>query len=339
MSSSAHLFGGGAQRHQFLYVANMRGGDVTIIEIPKHEIVGTIGADRVGHSPSDIVASADGRTVYLNRPEKEDVVGINTDTQELIFTAPVGGIPHYTTLSADGQLLFVPIFNYRRLEVIDLRAGRVIRTIPVGWGAYSTRLSHDGRLLYVGHLFGKRIIVIDVTSLNVVRTLRFPDGVLPFQISRDGRTLYVQLSNLHGFVVADAESGRIQQTVHMTPHLPVGTDIDFPFTVDQGLALSPDGKRLVAAGSTTDNLIVYSLPDMAVLANIAVGGNPSWVVIEPEGAFAYVTNRKDNTLSVISMADLQEVRRLKVGNYPQCMAFADFRPEFKRGHSVAQPSS
>jgi DNA-binding beta-propeller fold protein YncE len=39
-----------------------------------------------------------------------------------------------------------------------------------------------------------------------------------------------------------------------------------------------------------------------------VGGSPNWVVCDPEGKFAYVTNPKDDSVSVIDIAGVRECR-------------------------------
>ena len=49
--------------------------------------------------------------------------------------------------------------------------------------------------------------------------------------------------------------------------------------------------------------------------------------MEPNGRYALVSNRHDNAVSVIDVATLKEVRRIKVGAYPHGMAL---RPEDSR---------
>jgi len=56
-----------------------------------------------------------------------------------------------------------------------------------------------------------------------------------------------------------------------------------------------------------------------LLATIPGGRDPSWIVFSSDARFAYVTNRGSNDVSVISVAELTEVKRIKVGDYPQRM--------------------
>ena len=304
---------------EYLYVENTRGGDVTVISIPDHKIIGRIPATLVGGHPDDVVASKTGKVIYVNREDYEDVLAISTETEEVLFRVPVTGIPHHMTLSADERYLFVPIFNYPRLDVIDLEARTVAKSIPLGWGAHGTRLSPDGERLYVGHIFHERFTIVDVASLEVERVIDMPEGVRPFEISPDEEVIYTQLSNVHGVAVVDVESGNILKTVHMPPEMtPDQLKQPFPFTVNHGMALTKDGKTLLAAGSVTNNVVVYGLPEFTRLADIPVGVEPNWIIFNNDEKFAYVTNREDNTLSVISMDTLKEIKRIKnVGDYPQ----------------------
>ena len=221
----------------------------------------------------------------------------------------------------------MPIFNYPRLDVISTKDRSLIKSVELGWGAHGTRLSPNGKHLFVGHIFHERFTVVDVDTLELVRVIDMLEGVRPFEISPDGGLIYAQLSNVHGFVVVDVQTGEILQTVHMSPTMsPDEFSQPFPFTVNHGLALTPDGKTLLAAGSVTDNVVIYSLPDMRRLADIEVGREPNWIIFNNDISFAYVTNRGDDTVSVISMSELREIKRIEgVGNYPQRMdtAFVD----------------
>ncbi len=320
-----------AKEKEYLYVENTKGGDITIISIPEHKVVGSISADKVGGHPDDVIASRDGSTIYVNRVDNEDVLVIDTSTSRVLFSVPVTGIPHHMTLSKDEKHLYVPIFNYPRLDVIDLEKRQVIKSIPVGWGAHGTRLSRKGDKLFVGHIFHEAIYVIDTASLEVVRKLKFPDGVRPFELSADESEIYVQLSNLHGFVSMDLDSGKITRTINLPEVEPNQLAVPFPFTVNHGMAISRDGKLLLTAGSITNNVVAYSLPDFKRLAEIEVGAEPNWIIFNNDEKYAYVTNRVDDTLSVISTKTLKEIKRVKVGDYPQRMDTAVVpNPEFDR---------
>jgi YVTN family beta-propeller protein len=94
------------------------------------------------------------------------------------------------------------------------------------------------------------------------------------------------------------------------------------WVVNHGLGLTNDGKYLVANTSLSGFTAIYSVPDLKLVGTVPVAKEPNWVAFSHDGKYAYVSNRRDNTLSVISVADRMEVTRLKVGEFPQRMAVA-----------------
>ena len=312
---------------EILYVQNTFSGDITLIEIPSHEVIGRI---EVGKYPDDVVASPDGKVVYVNRinsaglerapnaGDSGEVIAISPIADQILWRVPVDGMPNHMTVTRDSRFLFVPFYNSLWVAVIDTEKHAVVDKIGVGHGSHGTRLSPDGKRLYVGSMMNDMISIIDIETRRVIKRIPFDDGVRPFDITRDEKWMYAQRSRLHGFDVVDLAAGKVVKTVKL-PALPEGTKLPefYPHTVNHGLALSRDGKLLFAAGSIANYVCVYSVPDLKLLATIPVGRDPNWIVFSSDGKFAYVTNRGSNDLSVISVSDFKEVKRVKVGNYPQ----------------------
>lgn len=308
-----------AEPHEYLYVENTMSGDVTVIAVPENKVVDTIPASKIGKHPDDVEITPDGKLILVNRLGGEDVLGIDARTERVLFTIPFGGTPNHMTVSKDGRLLYVPMFDDGELKIIDLAQRKIIGSIDIGLGAHATKLSPDGKRLYVGHMWNQAIMIVDLAKGEVEKTIEFDRPVRPFEISPDETTLYVQTSNMSGFYVVDIDSGQIRQKVEMPTPLPPGTKLSFPYTVDHGLALTHDGKRLLAAGALTGRVAIFSVPDMKVLADIAVGKEPNWIALSRDDRFAYVSNRRDNTISVIDMGELREVGRIPAGDLPQRM--------------------
>jgi YVTN family beta-propeller protein len=311
---------------EYVYLENTDSGDISVIDIPGHTVVSTI---KLGTFLDDLTVSHDGRILYVNRaqslglPERQlaesgEIIAISTESEKILWRTPVSGWPHHLTLSLDDRLLYVPLYNTVWMEVIDTRRHEVVRKFPIGYGGHGTRLSPDGKRLYVGSMFLDVLSVFDLETLKPVKRLPFKDAVRPFTFTRDEKTLYVQLSRLHGFEVVDQTQNKIVREVLLPP---LGPDVAlpkfYPHTYDHGLELTPDQKLLFAAGSAGGYVCVYRVPDLQLLATIPVGKEPNWIVFNQAGTYAYVSNRKSNTLSVISVSALKEIKQIAVGNYPQ----------------------
>ena len=123
------------------------------------------------------------------------------------------------------------------------------------------------------------------------------------------------------------EGRTLREAIHAAPTLAArlanleGANA-WPYTYNHGLAMTRDGRYLVAAATVANYAAVYSLPDFGLKGIVPVGGSPNWVVCDPEGRFAYVTNPKDDSVSVIDIESVREVARIPVGKGPKRIAFS-----------------
>jgi YVTN family beta-propeller protein len=315
----------GQQAKEYLYVGNALGGDISVIEIPAHKVVGTIPATLVGEHPDDIISNRDGSTLYISRLDAGDVIAIDAATEQLLWKVDVGGVPNHLTLSADERYLYVPLFDKGLLVVVDTRTREIVARPEVGVGAHGTQLSADGKQVYVGSIGANQLAIVDLPSHTTNRVIKLGEGVRPFQLSPDGKLAYVQLSKLHGFVVVDLSKDSVIRTVPLPTlgkPLPVPTEKGSLWVMNHGLGLSPDQKYLVANGSLSGFVAIFSFPDLALLGTVPVGTQPNWVVFSHDSRYAYVSNRVDDTISAIELNSRKEVARIKVGDYPQRMTVA-----------------
>ena len=318
--AAASLLATGAAAKPYLYVQNAGSGDISVISIPEHELVSVIP---VGDHPDDVIGSADGRTVYVNLgvdkghklgiPEHGEIVAVSTETDKVLWRLPFDGWPHHLSISSKG-MLYVPLFDRAHALVIDTNARKIVGKLDGMWGMHGTKLSADEKRLYAGSILTAGLYVIDVDGKQPAKVLSFRDGVRPFAFTRDEKTVYAQLSHLHGFAVYDVDKNAVVKTVAL-PGLPADFKYpaEWPHNVNHGLELSPDEKYLFAAGSVIDTVFVYTHPDLKLVGSIPVADDPNWIVFSADGKFAYVGCRGSNEVSVISVAELREVKRVKTG--------------------------
>lgn len=314
-----------AQAREYLYVGNTLSGDLSVIAIPEHRVVGSIPATVVGNSPDDVIASRNGGVLYISRLDTRDVIAVGTATEKELWHVDVGGTPNHLALSRDERFLYVPIYDKAQLAVVDTKTHAVVKRLDVGAGPHGTLLGPTGRNLYVGMMDGNQVAVVDAATNAIKKTIRMPEGVRPFQVSPDERFLYAQLSKLHGFVVVDLKTDSVIKTVNLPTlgkQVPAAKLEVSHWVVNHGLGITRDGRYMIANASLNGFAAVYSLPDLTLVGTIPVGKEPNWIVFSHDGTYAYVSNRRDNTVSVISVANRAEVTRIKVGEFPQRMAVA-----------------
>ena len=177
------------------------------------------------------------------------------------------------------------------------------------------------------------ITVIDTASRNVVSRLRLHNvaGVFHVAISSDGRlgiAAQMRPKNLiplahveHGWafgnslaVFGDDVGGAVQ--------LPLDAIEDY-FSLPFGVAIAPDKSKAYISASGSNEVAILDLPKLVaaakaddapglandlsaaaryVISRVAVGRNPRSVVLSKDGGRLYVTNRLDDTISVLDTA-------------------------------------
>jgi len=165
------------QSKEYLYVGNTLGGDVSVIEIPAHKVVGTIPASVVGNSPDDIISTRKGDVLYISRLDTKDVIAVSTATEKVLWRAEVAGTPNHLALSSDERFLYVPIYDKGKLAVIDTKTHSVLKQLDVGAGAHGTILGPSGKYVYVGMMEANQVAVIDVAKNEVKKIIHMPEGV------------------------------------------------------------------------------------------------------------------------------------------------------------------
>ncbi|HVR30056.1 MAG TPA: cytochrome D1 domain-containing protein [Thermoanaerobaculia bacterium] len=322
---------------EILYVHNTNSGQISKVAIPEHEVVGEIP---IGLYMDFVTASPDGRVLYVNRIESlgegraanigvsGELIAVSTLTDEILWRVPIDGMTHHMTVSKDGRHVFVPLYDTWWVAVVDTEQRAVVKKIFFGHGGHGSKLSADGRRLYVGSMMNDHIGIIDTETLEMIDRIGFPDGVRPFALTRDESRMYVQLSRTHGFAVVDPRERRLLRMVPMpTLGKQVEGDAFYPHNVNHGIALTPDETLLFANGSAIDVVSVFSHPELEHVKSIPVGRDPNSIAFSKDGRFAYVTNRRENTLSILDVGKLEEVKRLTLGDLPQRMVVVEVPAE------------
>jgi YVTN family beta-propeller protein len=308
-----------------VFVENTNGGDVSIIDATNLKVLGTIP---VGLSPDDIVAAPAGDVLYVSRiVHREDgrptgtgeLVTIDVASRKVLWRVPFRGVPNHLAVSPDGRRVYVTIVSGNYVDVFDVQRRALIDSVDVGTGPHDIEVSHDGKTVYVGLIRGTDVTAFDAATNRAVRKIPFGANVRPIAVSQDESRIYVQLSQYYGFVVADPRTGKILRRIDMP--MPSGAKMPdtLPVTTNHGLRITADGRYLIANGSMTDLVGIYSLPDVRLVATVPVGRDPNWVTLTPDGRRVFISNRGSDDVSVIDLASHKEVGRVKVGRYPQRM--------------------
>jgi len=309
-----------AQKKVRIIQTNSAGDNVHIIDPATNTVVGEISGIEAGHGAG---AAPDGSRIYISDEAESTLDIVDTKTLKVLARVPLSGHPNNMAVARDGRHVYVGIIQAPGgVDVIDTASRRRVKTIPTQGTIHNAYVTPDGKYVVAGSIAGKTINVIDAHTNEPAWTIDMDLGVRPmtFNTNPDGSTkwIFVQLSALNGFAVVDfatrKEINRIKN-----PDLPPGkATVSAGSDPSHGMAVTADGKTLVVCSRLNNFLYAYSLPDLKLLGGAELGGKGAgWVTLTPDGKTAYVANPVTNDVSVVDIASLKEVSRIKVGFVPK----------------------
>ncbi len=300
-----------------LYVTNSAGDNVHVIDLGSFKVVGEI---RTGEHPHGAAVSADGRRFFTTVEGDQTLLVVDTASDKIIQTVKLSGLPNQCAATPDGKFVGVPIRGGDSVDVVDVAAGKVVKNLPVKAPHNCYNAQRDDHV-WVTSMGDNKVNLIDLKTLAYVAEIPVGGIPRPLAVTRDEKTLYCQLSDLHGFIVADVPARKVVARVELPP-LPPDVKFPVPNTPSHGLALTPDEKELWVTSCGTDTVYVYDTASKKVTDKVRTGKGPAWVTFSPDGKYCCVSNVLGDDVSVIDAAKREEVARVKVGKMPKRLVVA-----------------
>jgi YVTN family beta-propeller protein len=246
------------------------------------------------------LASARAQNAYITNQSSNTVSVIDTTTDTVIATIPVGQTPFGVAVSPDGRQVYVTNVFSNTVSVIDTATSTVSATIPVGLpppnpfcnptcADMAVAVSPDSSKIYVNKTFSNSSTVSVIGAATNTVSATIPVGpALGVAVAPDGSKVYVAGA---GISVIDTATNTVSATI------PV-----FAF----GVAVTPDGSKLYVT-HTEGFPSPVEVIDTATNTVIAMTGDHTQggsygVAVTPDGRKVYVANGFGNTLSVIDTA-------------------------------------
>lgn len=221
--------------------------------------------------------------------------------------------PHHIVVEPDGSYWYVSLIGDNAVVKLD-RANRIVakaETVTPGLLA----LDPKSDLLYVTRSMSAvnapaRIAVINRKSMTVEEVEVLVPRPHGLALAPDGRQAYVAALGANQIAVYDAR--REQVAIVDVP----GGDTS---QVIVQLAVSPDGRTLVATSQLTGRLLVFDLADPAkprLVQRVPTGDWPWLVTFTPDGAEVWVPNQRSNDVTVVDARRWRVITTVK-GDFAQ----------------------
>jgi YVTN family beta-propeller protein len=287
---------GGPGPNYRLYVASESGDiisqltwDGTTLRSIKQVPVGVMPVDIDG--PHNVVVSPDGKYYYVTIAHGTPYGSLwkmAVDGDTLIAQAPVEMFPTTIGLTPDGDLAFVANSDFHgdhpRMNVVSViytPTMTPLATLPACDMPHGVKSNHAGTVVYVTCMNSDEVLAVDRNTLRIVRRHRTGTADVP-------------MSNMgHG-----GAQGR-SQPVH---------DVCMPTFV----SVSRDDATLYVACNHTGSMQVLDAATLDLRKAVTTGHGAYNVEPSPDGKWVIVTNKKDQSVSVIDAVTLVEAARIPV---------------------------
>ena len=239
--------------------------------------------------------------------------------------------PHNITVSADGKSYYITVAHgtpFGSLWKLDIRNDSVLGKSQVELFPTTVSLTPDGQLAFVAnsdfHGDHPRMNVISVihtptmTKITDLEACDMPHGV---KVNHAGTRAYV--SCMHSDEILELEVATLTLTrrartgaAHAKTALSAASHSGTAAPSPAGecsptfVSVSGDDKRLFVACNAANTLQVWDAGTLRPIKEIPVGKGAYNVEPSPNGKFVLVTNKKDQSVSVIDAAGLSEVARI-----------------------------
>ncbi len=278
-----------APNGKFAYVANRGAGVVTVVDTAINKVVAQIP---IPDGPPQYLAFApDGRRLYVSvfkDPDRSinEVAVLDTLSNRVITTIPVGTRPFALAVKPDGSEIYVPNHDSGTVSVIDTRTDSFVTDIQVKANPHWLEFSKDGRYAYTANHDSNLVSVIDTATRTV--TAEIPVQRSPHSVAvHPTEPLLANVNyDSNSLTVIDTRTAKVIATV------PVGTH-------PQDVTWAPDGRHMYVTNVDSDDMTVISVDGYRVTATQATGDAPTSIAVLPDGRGAYVSNLNTGTLTIL----------------------------------------
>lgn len=311
----------------------------------------------------DMFTSKDGEILVVSRPSLADVVGIDLDTEKIVWRFQVDGQrSDHMGLSPDGKHIAVSASTANVVHILETKTGKEVGSFPSGDSPHENNYSADGKRIFhasIGMVYtptddpaldstkGDRYFqIVDARTYKIIERIdmgkkleqagypNMSSAVRPMALSPNERFVYFQVSFFHGFVEYDFRKDKVTRVAR----LPVAEKIkDLPkeqYLLDSahhGIAMNGKGTRLCVAGTMSDYAAIVSRKTFRYKL-IHGGKKPYWSTNSGNGRYCFVSWSGSDRISVIDYATKREIARVPVGDHPQRMRIGDVKLSWLHAH-------
>jgi len=280
-------------------------------------------------SPVALVASPDGRTLYVAEATAGQVAVFDTASGKVTKAIPLADPPAGLVLAPDGSRLYVAGASPEgKVHVIDTQGLKVVESLPAGHTPTALAISPDGKRLCVCNRFSNNVSILDLSTKKEVAKVAVTREPIAAAITPDGKWLAV--ANHLPFGPASGNYVAAVVSIIAVDTGQVAADVQLPdgSTDPRGICVSPDGRfayvthilahyqipttQLERGWMNTNAVSIIDLGtkrlvNTVLLDSVDLGAaNPWGVACTADGKFLCIAHAGTHEVSVIGLAALHD---------------------------------
>jgi YVTN family beta-propeller protein len=280
----------------------------------------------VGPDPHEVIAAPDGRIAYVSNYGSgayHTLTPVDLVRQQVLPIIDLGALAGPHGLAVAGGKIWFTAEGAKAIGRYDPEGHTVDRVLVTGQ-------ERTHMLVVSGD--GKRVVASNVNSATVTvaeaRTVTPPDSGVPrvewlqtaIPVDRGPEGIDVSPDG-HDAWVANALDGTI--SVIDLDHKRLRATLAADVRGANRLKFTPDGKLVLVSTLSGPEVTVLRSLTGGVVKRVPVGRGAAGIVIQPDGARAYVACTPDDSVAVIDVRSLTVVGRIGAGGRPDGVAWAE----------------
>ena len=297
-----------------LLVLNKADNTLVIVDPVTLKVAGKVDT---GVAPHEVAVSADGKTAIVtnygadHKGTTMSVIDVPTMTEVGKVTFPGLEGPH--GIWVVGDKAFFTNEGDKSLGVFDFVANNIDLHLVLGQKRpHMVVLSKDGQRAFVSNIESNTVSVeerkkkiTDWTGTNV-KVGKGPEGI---DLSPDQKEVWVANSGDGTVSVIDVASKKVTATIDVkTQH-------------SNRLKFTPDGKLVLISDLGTGELVIFDVASKKEVKRLPLGKNAEGILIQPDGARAFVAVSADDKIAVVDLKALEVTTTFATGKEPDGMAW------------------
>jgi YVTN family beta-propeller protein len=297
-----------------LVVLNKEDATLVVMDPGSGKILGRVAT---GEGPHEVAVSSDGRTAFVGNYGAQTPGGsisvIDLSTMKETRRVDLGPLrrPH-GMFFADGKVYFTAETN-RLVARLDPTTGQV--DWMMGTGQASTHMvwtTPDASRIYTANIGSDSMTIMERGSnpqawnVTTVPVGRGPEG---FDVTPDGRELWAAHSRDGGVSIVNLAEKKVSGT------------IDAQTKRSNRLKFTPDGRLALISDLDSGDLVVIDVAAKKISTRVPLGRMVEGILVQPDGARAYVAVTGDNQIAIVDLKTLAVVGRIEPGKGPDGMAW------------------